>query len=176
MDVSPTDPAVAERARKRIAWRLLPFLLLLYIIAFLDRMNVSAAALQMPGDLGFNDKVVRPRSRHVFHRLPGAGNPRRIDCRALERAPVDRSHHDFLGNHNRADGLYPHGPGILYGPLSCWCRRSGLLPCRHRLLVALVPISRPRQSRRHLLRGQSAFLMSLARLSPDCCWESPGSV
>jgi D-galactonate transporter len=50
--------AVARRARKRIAWRLLPFLFLLYIIAFLDRMNVSAAALQMPHDLGFNDKVV----------------------------------------------------------------------------------------------------------------------
>jgi D-galactonate transporter len=58
MDVTPTSPAVAERARKRIAWRLLPFLFLLYIIAFLDRMNVGAAALQMPGDLGFNDKVV----------------------------------------------------------------------------------------------------------------------
>jgi D-galactonate transporter len=58
MDVTPTAPGVAERARKRIAWRLLPFLFLLYIIAFLDRMNVGAAALQMPGDLGFNDKVV----------------------------------------------------------------------------------------------------------------------
>jgi ACS family tartrate transporter-like MFS transporter len=57
MDVTLTDP-VAERARKRIAWRLLPFLFLLYIIAFLDRMNVGAAALQMPGDLGFNDRVV----------------------------------------------------------------------------------------------------------------------
>src|SRR6266481_2091074 len=58
MDVTLTDPTVAESARKRIAWRLLPFLFLLYIIAFLDRMNVGAAALQMPGDLGFNDKVV----------------------------------------------------------------------------------------------------------------------
>jgi ACS family tartrate transporter-like MFS transporter len=57
MDVTITDP-VAERARKRIAWRLLPFLFLLYLIAFLDRMNVGAAALQMPGDLGFNDRVV----------------------------------------------------------------------------------------------------------------------
>jgi sugar phosphate permease len=57
MDVTLTDP-VAERARKRIAWRLLPFLFLLYIIAFLDRMNVGAAALQMPRDLGFNDSVV----------------------------------------------------------------------------------------------------------------------
>jgi len=49
---------VALGARRRIAWRLLPYLFLLYIIAFLDRMNVSAAALQMPGDLGFSDKVV----------------------------------------------------------------------------------------------------------------------
>jgi ACS family tartrate transporter-like MFS transporter len=36
-------PAVttSERARRRIAWRLMPFLFILYIIAFLDRVNVS---------------------------------------------------------------------------------------------------------------------------------------
>lgn len=52
------DSYAAAHSQKKIAWRLLPFLFILYIIAFLDRMNVSAAALQMPGDLGFNDKVV----------------------------------------------------------------------------------------------------------------------
>src|SRR5689334_23772266 len=58
MAADPADPTVAQSARKKIAWRLPPFLFLLYIIAFLDRMNVSAAALQMPNDLGFNDRVV----------------------------------------------------------------------------------------------------------------------
>ena len=58
MAVLVLDPAAAQRARKRIAWRILPFLFLLYITAFLDRMNVGAAALQMPGDLGFDDRVV----------------------------------------------------------------------------------------------------------------------
>src|ERR1700748_2845350 len=58
MGVKPLDPAVPQRARKRIAWRILPFLFLLYIIAFLDRMNIGAAALQMPADLGFHDRVV----------------------------------------------------------------------------------------------------------------------
>lgn len=53
----PDSPA-AQSARQRIAWRLLPFLFLLYIVAFLDRMNISAAALEMPRDLGFNDSVV----------------------------------------------------------------------------------------------------------------------
>src|SRR5437879_13528899 len=58
MSITSPDLEVAQRARKRIAWRLLPFLFLLYVIAFLDRMNISAAALQMPGDLGFSDRVV----------------------------------------------------------------------------------------------------------------------
>ena len=39
------EPEVAQRARRRIARRLLPFLFLLYVVAFLDRMNVGAAAL-----------------------------------------------------------------------------------------------------------------------------------
>jgi sugar phosphate permease len=56
---SPGDAVdVALRARRHIARRLLPFLFGLYVIAFLDRMNVGAAALQMPGDLGFNDRAV----------------------------------------------------------------------------------------------------------------------
>src|SRR3982074_1047004 len=49
---------VGKRARRRIAKRLLPFLFVLYVIAFLDRMNIGAAALQMPRDLGFSDGVV----------------------------------------------------------------------------------------------------------------------
>jgi ACS family tartrate transporter-like MFS transporter len=58
MAARTADFEVAQRTRKRIVWRLLPFLFVLYIIAFLDRMNVGAAALQMPGDLGFNDRVI----------------------------------------------------------------------------------------------------------------------
>jgi MFS transporter, ACS family, tartrate transporter len=53
-----SEAEVAERARRRIARRLLPFLFLLYVVAFLDRMNVGAAALEMPRDLGFSERVV----------------------------------------------------------------------------------------------------------------------
>ncbi len=52
----PAD-SVSFRTRRRIAWRLMPFLFILYIIAFLDRVNVSYAALQMTTDLGFSDRV-----------------------------------------------------------------------------------------------------------------------
>ena len=54
----PAFGDVATRARHRIARRLLPFLFILYVIAFLDRMNIGAAALQMPHDLGFTESVV----------------------------------------------------------------------------------------------------------------------
>jgi sugar phosphate permease len=49
--------AVRESARRRITWRLLPFLFLLYIIAFLDRVNIGYAGLEMTRDLGFSDSV-----------------------------------------------------------------------------------------------------------------------
>ena len=39
----------------RVTWRLLPFLLLLYIISWLDRVNVGFAKLQMNADLGLSE-------------------------------------------------------------------------------------------------------------------------
>jgi D-galactonate transporter len=41
----------------KVAWRLLPFLFLCYVCAYLDRINVSFAKLQMSQDLGFSDAV-----------------------------------------------------------------------------------------------------------------------
>lgn len=41
----------------RVAWRLLPFLFLCYVCAYLDRINVSFAKLQMSQDLAFSDAV-----------------------------------------------------------------------------------------------------------------------
>lgn len=53
-----TSDAVAERARRRITRRLMPYLLLLYLIAYIDRTNVNVAKLQMQGDLDFTDAVI----------------------------------------------------------------------------------------------------------------------
>lgn len=39
----------------RVAWRLFPFLLVLYTISFLDRVNVGFAKLQMSADIGLSD-------------------------------------------------------------------------------------------------------------------------
>jgi hypothetical protein len=41
----------------KVAWHLIPFLFLCYIVAFLDRVNVGFAKLQMAPDLKFSDTV-----------------------------------------------------------------------------------------------------------------------
>ena len=48
---------VGLRARRRVAYRLLPFVFLVYIINYVDRVNVSFANLRMSIDLGFSDRV-----------------------------------------------------------------------------------------------------------------------
>ncbi|MBV8437854.1 MAG: MFS transporter, partial [Silvibacterium sp.] len=52
-------PSVADPARiiRRVFWRLIPFLFVLYVCAYLDRVNLSFAALSMRRDLGFSDTV-----------------------------------------------------------------------------------------------------------------------
>jgi D-galactonate transporter len=52
------DQAAIERALyRKVSWRLLPFLFLLFVVAYLDRVNISFAKLQMNNDLGFSDTV-----------------------------------------------------------------------------------------------------------------------
>jgi ACS family tartrate transporter-like MFS transporter len=48
---------VGQRARRRIACRLLPFVFLIYVVNYIDRVNISFANLRMSADLGFSDRV-----------------------------------------------------------------------------------------------------------------------
>ncbi|EMD9439295.1 MFS transporter [Burkholderia cepacia] len=54
--VAPDSPAHQALYRK-LNWRLLPFLLLCYTFAYLDRVNIGFAKLSMQSDLGISDAV-----------------------------------------------------------------------------------------------------------------------
>ncbi len=41
----------------KVTWRVIPFLFLCYVFAYVDRVNVGFAKLQMQGDLGISDAV-----------------------------------------------------------------------------------------------------------------------
>jgi MFS family permease len=49
---------VEVRARRRITRRLIPYLMFIYLLAYLDRANLGVAKLQMQGDLGFTDEII----------------------------------------------------------------------------------------------------------------------
>ena len=48
---------VEATTMRKVAWRLIPFLILCYFVAFLDRVNLSFAALTMNKDLGISATV-----------------------------------------------------------------------------------------------------------------------
>jgi D-galactonate transporter len=51
------DKAAAAATYRKIAWRLLPFLVFLFVLAWIDRVNVGFAKLAMLDDLGFSEAV-----------------------------------------------------------------------------------------------------------------------
>lgn len=57
IDASSAAPSLADRTRRRITRRLIPFLFVLYIVAYLDRVNIGYAGLEMTKELRFSNSV-----------------------------------------------------------------------------------------------------------------------
>src|SRR5713101_826581 len=55
--LGPSAASDVEAVYVKIAKRIIPFLVLLYVMAWMDRVNVGFAKLQMVNDLGFSEAV-----------------------------------------------------------------------------------------------------------------------
>jgi sugar phosphate permease len=55
VSTSPTSSATSHDLIRKITWSLIPYLGFIYLIAYIDRQNVSFAKLQMVGDLGLSE-------------------------------------------------------------------------------------------------------------------------
>ena len=51
------EEAAANTLFKKIAWRLMPFLTIGYLISQIDRMNISFAKIQMLDELKFSETI-----------------------------------------------------------------------------------------------------------------------
>ncbi|MFC3108160.1 MFS transporter [Undibacterium arcticum] len=54
---SPHSSADEASVYRKVTWRIVPFLMLCYVVAYLDRVNVGFAKLQMLTDLKFSETV-----------------------------------------------------------------------------------------------------------------------
>ncbi|MBB3261087.1 MFS family permease [Paraburkholderia bannensis] len=57
MQSRPDATALDQRTIRKVVWRLVPFLMICYLLAFIDRGNVGMASLQMNHDLGLTGRV-----------------------------------------------------------------------------------------------------------------------
>ncbi len=55
--ISAADRIASDHILARAAWRLIPFMAVMYVASFLDRVNISFAALSMNQDLGFTPEI-----------------------------------------------------------------------------------------------------------------------
>src|SRR6478609_6825534 len=51
------DDAIGRAAMAKAMWRIVPLILLAYMVAYIDRVNVSFASLQMNDDLKFSATI-----------------------------------------------------------------------------------------------------------------------
>ena len=49
--------ALEARVMSKVSWRIIPFIMILYFVAFLDRVNVGFAAIHMNEDLGLTPSI-----------------------------------------------------------------------------------------------------------------------
>ncbi len=51
----PATPGAEEAAYRKATWHIVPFLFICYLAAYLDRVNVGFAKLQMLSELRFSE-------------------------------------------------------------------------------------------------------------------------
>jgi MFS family permease len=147
--------AVADRTRRRIMRRIMPYLFLLFIIAYLDRVNVGYAALQMKGDLGFTDDILGFGAGIFFigyflFEIPGGILVEKWSARGwIARIMIS------WGDCCDPDGLCAHEEPVLSVALSPGSSRSRFLSGNHCLLQPLVSLRRSGQGRGHVYGGNS---------------------
>lgn len=99
-----------EQTYRKVILRLMPFLILCYIVSYLDRANISFAKLQFMNDLGFSEAAYGLGAGLFFVSYPGCHlvllpvrQARR--CQTTERA--GKGHRARRPGRGRAAGAKP---------------------------------------------------------------------
>ena len=123
--VASTGIEVATLRKLRL--RLLPFLLALYVIAFLDRTNLGFAALTMNRELGITSEQFGLAAGIFFWGYFLLEIPSNLILHKNRGAGVDRPDPDHLGISRRSHRICAVCPSALCRALCSWARGSGIL-------------------------------------------------
>ena len=135
---------VGESARSRIAWRLLPFLFLLYVANYLDRTNIAYADARDERRSRPDRFRLRHRERNFFHWIFRAANSGSVVGRTLERATIAALTLITWGALTTLTGFVHTRASTLRRAFSARRGRGGIFSWCNRLSLALVHLPRPR--------------------------------
>lgn len=103
--VTPYRTVDGAAVMRRVGWRIVPFLVLCYFIAYVDRVNAGFAALTMNKDLGLSQamfgiggghtRVTGYEVDHVGGGLPSLSGSR---SQSYPHRPVKIGHKDYRPN------------------------------------------------------------------------------
>ena len=146
-----TFSAEETRILRKVSWRFLWFILLLFMVNFIDRTNVGFAALTMNKEHRHLGLDVRAVADVLRGRLFPVRDPEQPHPRAGGRAHLALAHRRDLGH--RVDRLHVHRRGQEpHRPARPGRHRRGRLRARrralHHLLVPAIP-PRPRPYQVH---------------------------
>ena len=127
-----TDP-VGRSALRKVAWRLVPFLGLLYFVNYLDRTNIGFAKLTMSEDLGLTETMFGLASGlffigYLFFEVPSnlalhRFGARRWIARIMVSWGIVASAMAFVGSASprpaSSPGSCSTSPGGCHGPGGC---------------------------------------------------------
>ena len=137
-------PTLEQRTIRKVGWRLLPLIVVIYFVAYIDRTNVSFAALTMNKELGLSPYVFGWGAGILLPRLFPVRGAEQRDPREGRSASLDRAHHDHLGPRLRRHGIRHRTEELPHAAIPARRRRGRLLPRHDPLFHLLVPESLPR--------------------------------
>ena len=108
------DGSFEATTYSKVDRRLIPFLFLCYILAYLDRVNIGFAKLQMLKDLSLSDAAFGAGAGIFFIGYFLFEVPSNILLKTIRGPDLDRPDHDLLGHHLRRDDVRPRRMGF-YG-------------------------------------------------------------
>ena len=114
------DASLEASTMRKVYLRLLPFAMVCYILAYIDRINSSFAALTMRGDLNMSAADYGFAVGTFYWAYFLFEVPTNVDHGEGGRAHLDRPHHDHLGHLRRRRPPSSPAPPASPSCGSCW--------------------------------------------------------
>ena len=164
-----------ERAFRKATRRLIPFLFLIYVVAYLDRVNVSFAQLQLEDDLDFSDTIFGIGAGifslgYVIFGVPSNLALARFGARRWLAAIMV-----VVGSDLGVDDVHRRPRRLLRAPLPARRRRGRLLPGDHPVPDLVVPGARAHPARSRCSSPRCRWRTCSAARSRAACSSSTAS-